>query len=95
MKTNNVKEERLLATHISDNENFENACLTGDADMIRSIVVSEMNKAKLHTKGSNKLRDDIFKMLQGKAKVSSYIGQNVLAFVWNSRLSGIGLAVAK
>lgn len=95
MKTNNVKEERLLATHISGNENFEEACLTGDANEIRSIVTFEMNKAHLYTDGSKKLRDDIFRMLQGKAKVSSYIGQNVLAFVWNSRLSGTGLAVAK
>ena len=94
MKGNNV-EERLLATHISNNKDFEKACLTGDANLIRSIVLSEMEKARLHTKGSNQLRDDIFRMLQGKPKVSSYIGNNILAFVWNSRMSGIGLAVAK
>ena len=86
-------ENRLLATHISNNSEFESACLTGDAEKIRNIVLEEMDKAKLHTKGSNKLRDDIFKMLQGKDKVSTYIGNNVLAFVWNSRLSGTGLAV--
>lgn len=86
-------ENRLLATHISNNADFEAACLTGNAEKIRSIVLTEMEKAELHTKGSNKLRDDIFRMLQGKAKVPAYIGNNVLAFVWNSRLSGTGLAV--
>lgn len=54
-----------------------------------------MEKANLHTKGSNKLRDDIFRMLQDKPVVSTYIGNQVLFFVWNSRLSGTGLAVAK
>lgn len=86
-------EDRLLATHISENKEFETACLSGNADKIRAIVLEEMEKSKLHTKGSNKLRDDIFRMLQGKAKVSSYIGNNILAFVWNSRLSGTGQAV--
>jgi hypothetical protein len=86
-------EDRLLATHISNNENFESACLLGDAEQIRTIVLAEMEKSGLHTKGANKLRDDIFRMLQGKAKVSSYLGQNVLSFVWNSRLSGTNLAV--
>ena len=62
-------ENSLLATHITDNENFEAACITGDAEMIRSIIVSEMEKTNLHTKGSNKLRDDIFNMLQDKTKV--------------------------
>jgi hypothetical protein len=86
-------ENNLLATHISDNSDFETACLTGDAIKIRSIVITEMEKANLHTKGSNKLRDDIFSMLQGKDKVSTYIGNNILSFVWNSRLSGTGFAV--
>lgn len=88
-------EDRLLATHISNNTNFETACLTGDANQIRTIVLSEMEKARLHTKGSVKLRDDIFRMLQNKQKVSTTIGTNILAFVWNSRLSGTGLAVTK
>ena len=88
-------EDCLLATHISANHEFESACLSGDADKIRAIVDSEMEKSGLHTKGANKLRDDIFRMLQGKAKVSKYLGNNVLAFVWNSRLSGTGFAVAQ
>ena len=86
-------EDRLLATHISDNVDFEGACMSGNGSQIMSIVDSEMEKNNLYTKGSKKLREDIFRMLQGKDRVSSYIGQRVLMFVWNSRLSGIGLAV--
>lgn len=88
-------EDRLLATHISGNTDFTAACQTGNAELIRTIVNQEMEKANLHTKGSNKLRDDIFRMLQNKPVVSTYIGNQVLFFVWNSRLSGTGLAVAK
>jgi hypothetical protein len=52
-----------------------------------------MEKNNLYTKGSKKLQADIARMLQGKERVPSYVGQNILMFVWNSRLSGIGLAV--
>lgn len=93
MKSRNI-EDRLLATHISENREFATACQLGDAKQIMDIVSSEMEEHKLFTPGSKKLRDDIFRMLQGKAKVSSYVGNQVLSFVWNSRLSGIGLAVA-
>lgn len=86
-------ENKLLATHVSDNENFESACLSGDGTQIMAIIEKEMEKNKLYTKGSKKLRDDVFRMLQGKDKVSTYIGQNILFFIWNSRLAGIGLAV--
>lgn len=92
MKTMNI-ENRLLATHIADNQDFESACLSGDAKKIMSIVTSEMEKNNLFTTGSKKLRDDIFKMTRGNEKVSVHIGSNILAFVWNSRLSGTGLAV--
>lgn len=85
-------EDRLLATHVTNNPNFESACMTGDAQLIRSIVESEMEKHNLFTKGSEKLKADIHRMLQGKDKVPSWVGQNVLMFVWNSRASGIGLA---
>lgn len=86
-------EDRLLATHISDNTEFEGACLSGDASQIMAIVDQEMEKNNLYTKGSKKLREDILRMLHGKERVSTYVGQNILMFVWNSRLSGIGLAV--
>ncbi len=92
---NIVVEERLLATYISENKRFENACLTGDAENIMYIVEYEMDKNCLHTPGSIKLHDDIYKMTCGKKHVSAYIGANILAFVWNSRLSGTGLAVCK
>jgi hypothetical protein len=86
-------EDRLLATHISDNAEFEGACMSGNGLQIMSIVDAEMEKNNLYTKGSKKLREDILRMLQGKDRVSTYVGQRVLMFVWNSRLSGIGLAV--
>ena len=86
-------EDRLLATHISDNTEFEGACLSGDASQIIAIVDQEMEKNNLYTKGSKKLRADILRMLQGKARVPKFVGERILFFVWNSRLSGIGLAV--
>ena len=86
-------EDRLLATHIANNADFTNACMTGNASKIKSIIDAEMAANHLYTKGSQKLKADILNMLGGKEKVSSFIGQNVLAFVWNSKLSGIGLAV--
>jgi hypothetical protein len=86
-------EDRLLATHIADNTDFESACLTGNGLLIMDIVDHEMEKNNLYTKGSKKLREDILRMLQGRSRVSSNVGQRVLFFVWNSRLSGIGLAV--
>ena len=87
-------ENRLLATHITNDPNFEFACLKGDISKIRNIVTSAMEKSGLHTKGSNKLRDDIFNMLQDTKAAPTYTGKTVLAFVWNARLSGTGFAVA-
>lgn len=86
-------EDRLLATHISNNKEFETACLTGDGEKILAIADLEMEKNNLFTKGAQKLRADIFKLLRGQSKVSTFVGRNVLAFVWNSRMSGIGYAV--
>ena len=86
-------EDKLLATHVSDNPEFEGACLSGNGLLIMEIVEAEMKKNNLYTKGSKKLQTDIIRMLQGRASVSKNIGQNVLFFVWNSRLAGIGLAV--
>ena len=86
-------EDKLLATHIADNPDFEGACLSGNGLLIMNIVESEMQKHNLYTKGSEKLKADINRMLQGRSSVPKFIGQNVLFFVWNSRLAGIGLAV--
>jgi hypothetical protein len=86
-------EDRLLATHIVGNADFESACLSGNGSLIMDIVVSEMEKNNLYTKGSMKLKEDIFRMLQGKDLVPKYIGEKVLMFVWNSRFSGVGLGV--
>lgn len=93
MKNRNV-EDQLLATRISDNKEFAIACQMGDAKRIMEIVSAEMEKNNMFTPGALKLQKDILRMLQGKMKVSSHVGNNVLAFVWNSRLAGIGLAVA-
>lgn len=96
MNTKNLSEkieDRLLATHISNNPNFEGACLSGNGSMIMEIIEVEMEKNKLYTKGSKKLQADVLRMLQGRTNVPAYIGQKVLFFVWNSRMSGIGLAV--
>jgi hypothetical protein len=86
-------EDRLLATHISDNPDFEGACLSGNGTMIMEIIATEMEKNNLYTKGSKKLQADIIRMLKGQVQVSKYVGQNILFFVYNSRLAGIGLAV--
>ena len=87
-------EDRLLATHISDNPKFESACLSGDGLTIMNIVETEMENNNLYTKGSKKLQADIIRMLKGQTKVSTYTGQNILFFVYNSRLAGVGLAVS-
>jgi hypothetical protein len=84
-------EDRLLATHVSNNPNFESACMSGDGLQIMSIVEAEMEKNNLFTKGSKKLQADIVRMLQGQSRVAPTVGQNILMFVWNSRASGIGL----
>jgi hypothetical protein len=81
-------EDHLLATHISNNPEFEAACLAGDADKIIAIVNHEMEEHKLHTKGSSKLKADIIRMLNTKKHFAQ-----ILMFVWNSRLSGTGDAV--
>ena len=81
-------EDKLLATHISDNAEFEVACLAGDAAKIIEIVDSEMEEHNLHTKGANKLKADIVRMLNAKKHFAQ-----ILMFVWNSRLSGTGDAV--
>lgn len=81
-------EDRLLATHIADNPEFEVACLVNDKETIMSIVNHEMEEHDLYTNGAKKLRDDIFRMLNRKKSCTE-----VMFFVWNSRLSGTGFAV--
>ena len=81
-------EDQLLATHISNNPEFEAACLAGDANKIIQIVDTEMKAHNLFTKGSNKLKSDIIRMLNTKKHFAQ-----ILMFVWNSRLSGTGDAV--
>ena len=87
MRTMKV-EDRLLATHISNNPEFEAACLAGDANRIIEIVNAEMEEHELHTAGAKKLKADIIRMLNAKKHFAQ-----ILMFVWNSRLSGTGDAV--
>ena len=87
MRTMKV-ESQLLATYISDNTDFEPACKAGDAEKILAIVDYEMKERNLYTKGSNKLRSDIIRMLNTRKFYS-----DILHFVWNARLSGTGFAV--
>lgn len=86
-------EDRLLATHISNNSEFETACMAGNAEKIMYIVNYEMEHNDLHTAGSKKLQNDILRLTKGQSKISSKIGQNIFFFVWNSRLSGTGFKV--
>ena len=94
-ETEKKVEDRLLATYLTESEEFKTACNSGDSQQIMSIIDNEMTKNNLFTKGSMKLKADIIRMLQGKTKVPSYVGQNILYFVYNSRLSGVGLGVLK
>jgi hypothetical protein len=81
-------DDRLLATHISSNPDFEAACMAGDVEMILAIVDAEMTKHNLHTNGAKKLREDVFRLTETKKRCS-----DILYFIWNSRLSGTGFAV--
>lgn len=86
-------EDRLLATHVANNPEFEGACLSGNGAAIMAIIAAEMKKHNLYTKGSKKFQEDVARKLRGQQQVSSYVGQGILMFAWNARLSGIGLAV--
>jgi hypothetical protein len=92
MKSINA-EQHLLATHISNNPEFEIACMNGDCKSIMSIVETEMKTHDLFTKGSNKLKDDIYRLTRGQPKVSSSVGTRIMYFVWNSRMAGTGFGV--
>jgi alpha-galactosidase/6-phospho-beta-glucosidase family protein len=87
-------EDRLLATHISNNPAFEEACLTGNVAKVMQIIEQEAEMHNLHTTGAKKLRDDIIALTHNKEKVSVKVGENILFFVWNSRLAGTGFAVS-
>lgn len=85
--------DSLLATHICKNPDFETACIAGDAAKIMAIIDSEMEANNLYTPGSKKLRNDVFRMTRGNERVPAKIGENILFFVWNSQMSGIGQKV--
>jgi hypothetical protein len=92
MKTIEI-DNNLLAAHICDNSDFEQACLSGNAKQIIIIVKHEMEEHRLFTPGAKKLYDDILRMTKAKDTISVHTGTSILSFVWNSRLSGTGLAV--
>jgi hypothetical protein len=86
-------DKSLLATHVAQHPDFEAACMSGNATQIMTIVDSVMQERNLLTPGAKKLRNDIFRMTRGDAKIPAKIGENILFFVWNSRMSGTGYAV--
>ena len=89
MINHNIKaDDRLLATFICNNPEFETACNSRDGDKLIMIVDAEIEKNKLHTKGAAKLRSDIIRMMMSKKSFTE-----IMFFVWNSRLSGTGFGV--
>lgn len=83
-------DDKLLATYVVKNPEFETACMSGDATKIMTIIDDEMQKNNMTTPGARKLRDDVFMMTRGNARVPAKIGEHILFFVWNSQLSGTG-----
>jgi hypothetical protein len=67
--------------------------MTGDATKIMAIIDQAMQDNNMMTKGARKLRDDVFMMTRGNAKVPARIGEHILFFVWNSQLAGTGYRV--
>jgi hypothetical protein len=86
-------DQSLLATHVVQHPDFETACMNGNASQIMMIIDNVMQEKSLVTPGAKKLRNDVFRMTKGDAKIPKKIGENILFFVWNSRMSGTGYAV--
>lgn len=81
-------EDRLIATHVSNNENFEEACMNNNYKLILQIFDEEMEANNLFTKGAKKLRDEIQVMVYKHKS-----GIEIMYRVWNARLAGTGYAV--
>ena len=82
-------EDRLIATHVSDNPDFEEACVNNKYERIIQIFEEEMESNDLFTKGANKLKDEIQLMI-----IKRKPGTDIMFKVWNARLAGIGLSVS-
>lgn len=81
-------ENRLIATHVSNNVDFEEACMTNNYDRIIQIFDEEMEENDLFTKGAIKLKEEV-KLMITKHKP----GTDILFKVWNARMSGTGFGV--
>lgn len=81
-------ENRLIATHVSNNLDFEEACLNNNYDRIIQIFDEEMEENDLFTKGAIKLKEEV-KVMITKRKP----GTDIMFKVWNARMSGAGLGV--
>lgn len=81
-------EDRLIATHVSNNVDFEEACMTNNYDRIIQIFDEEMEENNLFTKGAIKLKEEI-KLMIAKNKP----GTDIMFKVWNARMSGTGFGV--
>ena len=81
-------EDRLIATHVSNTEKFEEACMNNNYELILQIFDEEMKLNNLFTRGTKKLRDEIQLMIYKHKS-----GTEIMFKVWNARLAGTGNAV--
>lgn len=81
-------EDRLIATHVSNNVDFEEACVNNNYNRILQIFDEEMETNNLSTKGAKKLKDEIQLMIYKHKS-----GTEIMFKVWNARLAGTGNAV--
>jgi hypothetical protein len=79
--------DQLLASKLYENKDFEQACFAGDAIKIMQIIDRTMEEYNLYTTGARKLRNKIFYMTRGNAKVSSGTGISIFSYITNSILS--------
>ena len=79
---------RLIATHVSNNVDFEEACVNNNYNRILQIFDEEMETNNLSTKGAKKLKDEIQLMIYKHKS-----GTEIMFKVWNARLAGTGNAV--
>ena len=92
--TEGVNLDRILADKLLSNPEFETACLSGDANKIMAIVDEEMEKNNLFTPGAKKVRFEIMRMIQGRTRLSSRVGQEIYAFAWYAKGQSMGIPKA-
>ena len=91
-KLTEAPDHTLLASKLADTHAFTEACMTNDLAAVKRIVDEVMESNDMYTPGAQKLKADILRMC---ARSGARTGENILSFVWNSRLSGTGDKVIK